>query len=64
MPLERSTVKGPTEFIAECGGLLGLFMGISLLSFVEIFYYFTIRLLVNLFRHRKDNQQQPSTIAQ
>nr|CAD7454156.1 unnamed protein product [Timema tahoe] len=29
---------------ANCGGLLGLFMGISMLSLLEIFYYLTIRL--------------------
>jgi len=27
------------NFIAECGGLLGLFMGWSILSIVELFYF-------------------------
>lgn len=30
-------------FLANTGGLLGLFMGFSLFSFVEIFYYLSIR---------------------
>ncbi|XP_063703632.1 pickpocket protein 28-like [Culicoides brevitarsis] len=34
-----------SDFIANCGGLLGLFMGISLLSLVEIIYFCTFRLI-------------------
>lgn len=34
--------------MANCGGLLGLFMSISLLSLIEILYYCTIRLGWNL----------------
>lgn len=30
-------------FTANCGGLLGLFSGMSILSFCEIFYYLTLR---------------------
>lgn len=33
-----------SEFISSCGGLLGLFMGISVLSIIELFYFFTLRL--------------------
>ncbi|XP_063703633.1 pickpocket protein 28-like [Culicoides brevitarsis] len=33
------------DFIANCGGLLGLFMGISILSLVEIIYFCTFRLI-------------------
>jgi Amiloride-sensitive sodium channel len=32
-------------FFAFCGGLLGLFLGVSLISVVEILYFCTIRLL-------------------
>ncbi|KAJ6650121.1 Pickpocket protein 28, partial [Pseudolycoriella hygida] len=45
---ERSELYGPTDFLANCGGLLGLFMGVSLLSFVEILYHITLRLCCNL----------------
>lgn len=34
---------GQTELLANFGGLLGFFLGISLLSFVEIIYFFTLR---------------------
>ncbi|CAO1363398.1 unnamed protein product [Diamesa hyperborea] len=39
---KRSELYGWIDFMANCGGLLGLFMGFSLLSLVEILYYFTI----------------------
>lgn len=42
--LIRSETVTPSDFLANCGGLLGLFMGISVLSIVELFYYFTLRL--------------------
>lgn len=32
------------DFLAYCGGLLGVFLGVSLLSFIEIIYYMTLRL--------------------
>ena len=30
---------GPVDFIASLGGLFGLFLGFSIVSFVEIFYW-------------------------
>lgn len=42
---KRSELYGLTDFIANCGGLLGLFIGVSTLSIVEIFYYLTIKLM-------------------
>ncbi|CAO1413325.1 unnamed protein product [Diamesa tonsa] len=40
----RSELYGITEFLANCGGLLGLFMGFSLISLVEVFYFFVFKL--------------------
>jgi hypothetical protein len=34
--------------MANVGGLLGLFMGVSILSLIEVIYYLTIRLACNL----------------
>lgn len=48
----RSELYGGTDFIANCGGLLGLFMGVSVLSIVEALYFCTIRLCCNLRRRR------------
>lgn len=44
--MQRSEVYGYTDFLANCGGLLGLFLGFSILSIVEIIYFLTLRLLV------------------
>lgn len=49
----RRELYGPTDFLANCGGLLGLFMGFSLLSIVEVVYYCTLRLACNLYRRRR-----------
>lgn len=39
----RSELYGQTDFLANCGGLLGLFMGFSILSVAEILYFLTLR---------------------
>lgn len=43
--LQRSELYGSSEFLANVGGVLGLFMGVSLLSFVEIVYFLLLRCL-------------------
>lgn len=45
---ERSELYGPTDFLANCGGLLGLFMGFSFLSVIEILYFLSLRLMCNV----------------
>ncbi|XP_074030675.1 pickpocket protein 28-like [Leptinotarsa decemlineata] len=44
---QRNELYGPFDFLANFGGLLGLFTGFSLLSAVEILYYLTVRLWCN-----------------
>lgn len=44
----REVMYDRTDILAYCGGILGLCMGVSILSFVEIIYHFTIRLCCNL----------------
>ncbi|XP_062698804.1 pickpocket protein 28-like [Aedes albopictus] len=39
----RSELYGLTDFVANCGGLLGLFTGTSLLSLIEIAYFCFVR---------------------
>ncbi|XP_063709864.1 pickpocket protein 28 [Culicoides brevitarsis] len=58
---KRSELYGPTDFLANCGGLMGLFMGISLLSFVEIFYFCSVRLCCNL-KMRMDNKKRANSV--
>ncbi|KAL5280829.1 hypothetical protein ACFFRR_004689 [Megaselia abdita] len=43
--MKRSELFGPTDLLANIGGLLGLFMGVSLLSIIEFIYFFTVHLM-------------------
>lgn len=44
---QRGELYGNASFIANCGGLLGLFTGFSILSLVEVIYFATLRLALN-----------------
>lgn len=46
-----------TSLVADCGGVLGLFMGCSLISLAEIIYYCTIRPII-LCHHRRRRRSQ------
>ncbi|XP_058985354.1 pickpocket protein 28-like [Musca domestica] len=50
---KRSELYGYADFLANCGGILGLFMGFSILSLIEFFYHMTLRLLSNMRRKSK-----------
>lgn len=45
---KRSELYGITDFLANCGGIFGLFMGFSILSMVEMLYHFSLRLWSNM----------------
>lgn len=47
--LKRYASFGTVTLLSNIGGLLGLFLGVSVLSLVEVFYYFVIRLINNLW---------------
>ncbi|XP_075972068.1 pickpocket protein 28-like [Anticarsia gemmatalis] len=53
--MHRSELFGLTDFLANIGGLLGLFLGFSFLSLVELFYFATLRLFCTL---KKDLQEE------
>lgn len=59
---KRSELYGQTDFLANCGGLLGLFMGVSLLSIIEFIYYCTLRLGCTL-RIRKQGKKRCCTVV-
>lgn len=50
VPLRRFRQFTFIDFLSYVGGLLGLFAGISVLSFVEIFYFFVPRLLSDIMK--------------
>jgi Amiloride-sensitive sodium channel len=47
--LKRSASYGNVGMLSNIGGLLGLFLGMSVLSVVETFYFFIIRFVNNLW---------------
>lgn len=49
----RSEIYDITDFIAECGGILGLFMGISILSVIEMLYFSTLRLGCSILKRNR-----------
>uniref|UniRef100_A0A1B0BH49 Uncharacterized protein n=1 Tax=Glossina palpalis gambiensis TaxID=67801 RepID=A0A1B0BH49_9MUSC len=46
--IKRTIMFSISTLIANCGGIFGLFMGISSLSIIEFVYFFTMRLFSNL----------------
>ncbi|XP_055321187.1 pickpocket protein 28-like isoform X2 [Sitodiplosis mosellana] len=52
-PSRRLEYYNFSNFLANSGGLFGLFMGASLLSFIELIYYFTLRVF---FTRRKQKR--------
>lgn len=45
---KRHELYGFTDFLANFGGLLGLFTGFSALSLMELLYFLSIRMFCNL----------------
>lgn len=52
----RTEMFGVTEFVANAGGILSLYMGISLLSLVELAYFFTMRPLCNYLMRQRNGR--------
>jgi acid-sensing ion channel, other len=59
MAIRRSRMYGSNEFLADCGGLLGLFMGVSFMSILEIIYFATVRLYFNLKKMQRHRKKAP-----
>lgn len=55
VPLIRSEYHTLIDFLANSGGLIGLFMGASMLSFIELIYYLTLR-MVRALVFRRDGK--------
>ncbi|XP_066995594.2 sodium channel protein Nach [Anabrus simplex] len=55
MRLKRDILFGFTDLLVSIGGTAGLFLGCSVLSFMEIFYFFTLRLFWFIMKRK----QQP-----
>lgn len=55
---KRSELFGLTDFLANVGGLLGLFLGISAIAVAELAYFVIIRFNINLFKRYYDNDTE------
>jgi amiloride-sensitive sodium channel len=54
VPLRRYRQMTFSDFLAQSGGMLGIFAGISVLSVIELFYFMTLRWMANLWRWIKN----------
>jgi acid-sensing ion channel, other len=52
VPMRRFQKMTFVEFLAQSGGLMGLFAGISALSVIEVIYFFTLRLISSVLAHK------------
>lgn len=60
----RSELHSLSEFFSNCGGSLGLFLGVSIFSIIELFYFCTVRLYLHMKRSDRetspDNTNEPN----
>ncbi|XP_037027868.1 sodium channel protein Nach isoform X2 [Bradysia coprophila] len=54
---KREVLFGWVDLLVSFGGIAGLFLGFSLLSGVEIIYYFTMRAVCMLFQNKNELQE-------
>lgn len=55
---KREVLFGWVDLLVSFGGIAGLFLGFSLLSGVEIIYYFTMRACCMLYKNRVSKQNK------
>ena len=51
---ETSQRMSPVDFMASVGGLFGLCLGFSFISFVELFYWFIFKTVKKIGQERKE----------
>lgn len=56
--MKQSEYYSQIGFLANCGGLLGVFLGVSFLSIIETIYYFTLRLVYTLSIRRLHKKER------
>ncbi|KOC70359.1 Sodium channel protein Nach [Habropoda laboriosa] len=54
----RTMLYGFTDFLTSVGGAAGLFLGASVLSFVEIFYYCSLHVCFYIKRNKQKQKQK------
>ncbi|CAG4956011.1 unnamed protein product [Colias eurytheme] len=51
---KRNVVRSRLDLVVSVGGTAGLFVGASLLSFVELIFFFTVRLFDNIYLKKRN----------
>lgn len=59
LSMRRGELFGLTDFIANCGGILGLCLGFSLFSTVELVYYFIAKPVLLIRNSQKTEDNKP-----
>uniref|UniRef100_A0A1B6MTT3 Uncharacterized protein n=1 Tax=Graphocephala atropunctata TaxID=36148 RepID=A0A1B6MTT3_9HEMI len=54
---KRTALIGSAAYVANIGGILSLFLGISFLSLFEVVYFITLRILINLWNMKKRDRR-------
>ncbi|KAJ8970655.1 hypothetical protein NQ317_016868 [Molorchus minor] len=55
---KRNVVRGKLDLVVSMGGAMALFLGASILSFVEIIYYFSVKPLTDRLRKYQENKNR------
>ncbi|KAJ0176656.1 hypothetical protein K1T71_007835 [Dendrolimus kikuchii] len=58
---KRNVVRSRLDLVVSVGGTAGLFVGASLLSFVELIFYFTVRFISNLYMAKRNQYETNAT---
>lgn len=61
--MRRSELFGMTDFLANIGGLLGVFLGFSFLSLIELFYIISLRLGCSLKRDLNEEKARINSLS-
>ncbi|XP_061710729.1 pickpocket protein 28-like isoform X2 [Cydia pomonella] len=61
--MERSELVGLSQFLADVGGTLGLFLGFSFLTLAEIFYFFTLKFYCRYHQETPENESEKLNVA-
>lgn len=56
LPATRMEFYSITSFLSETGGFFGFFIGASMLSLIELIYFFTLRPCFLQHRHTKSKK--------
>ncbi|XP_026282493.1 sodium channel protein Nach-like [Frankliniella occidentalis] len=56
MRLKRDVIFGFIDVLVSVGGTAGLFLGCSVLSLIEIVYFFTLKAFFYVLEHRNDDE--------